>query len=235
MKPLKQSSHAQKLRTQQAAVMDNPFLLNLLLNDLDNPYKCAKWMSELPRRKPYYLSVLGVEATQENGDDITCCNRISQFIYQQQMDGKSFAKGYTEDDFQDMLTNIFSSRFEYENCRWIWQVIHHLQQKQGEKRLFNLRPIGWIQSSWTRLTIVETESDCDYHQPACKDDERDQPQTAIKRQQLVAGPILSKSTRVRFTLFPKVRFRNKSNSPNNVQNDNTQTRLQLVSSALALM
>ena len=129
-------------------------LLDLNLSDLDNPYKCAKWISNLPRYKSNFVSILGIKAVDQFDQDIACCSRISQFIYQQQMDGNSFSKGFTEQDFNDMLQCIFSSKLEYENSLWIWNIIDHLQRKQKQKAISNA---GWIPSSWNRLTVLEQE------------------------------------------------------------------------------
>eukprot|EP01084_Bolivina_argentea_P160197 278977_1 len=151
------------------------FFLQTNLNELNSPHKLSRYILALPH---YKASIIGDNNnTKPNSphnrkdscslQDLIITNKLSEFIYQQRLNGRFFLYNFIEKDFQNMMSAI-TSQITYDesksdqdenNYDWIWQVLNNNINSSKHKAVIESKTdptvtLNWISSSFDKYETV---------------------------------------------------------------------------------
>eukprot|EP01084_Bolivina_argentea_P076419 138497_1 len=127
------------------------FMLGVDLNELNEPYKLAKWIQMLPKYRAQFLK--NSTKTTNNINHHTNCQKLSEFMYQIQYCGKHLKSNFNENDFKELLAIIHAdnNKYNYNDYIWIWDIIKTAQNtKKDDIKTPNksTQKFGWVDAAW---------------------------------------------------------------------------------------
>eukprot|EP01084_Bolivina_argentea_P317881 551177_1 len=145
------------------------FILDVDLNELNEPYKLAKWLQMLSKYRTQFLNN-NITKTKNDStvDHDTNCQFLSQFMYQIQYCGKHLKFNFNEDNFKELL-GIFhngNDNYDYNHYMWIWNIIQYVQNRNKIQTICSKKSpkkIEWIDNAWKKFEIME-QYECTHHE-----------------------------------------------------------------------
>eukprot|EP01084_Bolivina_argentea_P076420 138498_1 len=133
------------------------FMLGVDLNELNEPYKLAKWIQMLPKYRAQFLK--NSTKTTNNINHHTNCQKLSEFMYQIQYCGKHLKSNFNENDFKELLAIIHAdnNKYNYNDHIWIWNIIQTAQNPKTDIKRPNksTQKFGWVNTAWMKFEIME--------------------------------------------------------------------------------